>query len=146
MSLVSTARGPIPTDQLGFVLMHEHIVLQSPGVRANWPDTLDQHAAMQRSVTKLNEAKAAGVDTLVDLTTMDNGRDVPLIAEIAAQTDIQVVVATGMWRLVPRYFMDKTPADLARLSKVGVNAFLVGESLMREADVAGATRAILKRP
>ena len=39
-----------------------------------------------------------------------------------------------------------TAADLARLSKVGVNAFLVGESLMREADVAGATRAILKRP
>ena len=115
MSLVSTARGPIPTDQLGFVLMHEHIVLQSPGVRANWPDTLDQHAAIQRSVTKLNEAKAAGVDTLVDLTTMDNGRDVPLIAEIAAQTDVQVVVATGMWRLVPRYFMDKTPDDLARL-------------------------------
>src|SRR6266567_3457982 len=115
MSLVSTARGPIPTDQLGFVLMHEHIVLQSPGVRANWPDTLDKHAAIQRSVTKLNEAKAAGVDTLVDLTTMDNGRDVPLIAEIAAQTDIQVVVATGMWRLVPRYFMDKTPDDLARL-------------------------------
>jgi indole-3-glycerol phosphate synthase len=39
-----------------------------------------------------------------------------------------------------------TAADLARLSKVGVNAFLIGESLMREADVAGATRAILKRP
>lgn len=39
-----------------------------------------------------------------------------------------------------------TAADLARLSKVGVNAFLIGESLMREADVAAATRAILKRP
>jgi len=39
-----------------------------------------------------------------------------------------------------------TAADLARLSKVGVNAFLIGESLMRQADVAGATRAILTRP
>jgi indole-3-glycerol phosphate synthase len=39
-----------------------------------------------------------------------------------------------------------TAADLARLSKVGVNAFLIGESLMREADVAGATRAILTQP
>jgi len=37
-------------------------------------------------------------------------------------------------------------ADLARLSKVGVNAFLIGESLMRQADVAAATRAILARP
>jgi indole-3-glycerol phosphate synthase len=36
-------------------------------------------------------------------------------------------------------------ADLTRLSRVGVNAFLIGESLMREADVAAATRAILAR-
>ena len=39
-----------------------------------------------------------------------------------------------------------TAGDLARLSKLGVNAFLIGESLMRETDVAGATRAILERP
>jgi indole-3-glycerol phosphate synthase len=37
-------------------------------------------------------------------------------------------------------------ADLARLSKVGVNAFLIGESLMRQVDVAAATRAILAKP
>jgi len=39
-----------------------------------------------------------------------------------------------------------TPADLARLSKAGVNTFLIGESLMRQEDVAAATRAILKQP
>jgi indole-3-glycerol phosphate synthase len=39
-----------------------------------------------------------------------------------------------------------TSADLARLSRHGVNAFLIGESLMRQADVASATRAILTRP
>jgi indole-3-glycerol phosphate synthase len=39
-----------------------------------------------------------------------------------------------------------TPADLARLAKVGVNAFLIGESLMRQEDVAAATRAILTKP
>ncbi len=35
------------------------------------------------------------------------------------------------------------PSDLARLAKVGVNTFLIGESLMRQDDVTAATRAIL---
>ncbi len=36
-----------------------------------------------------------------------------------------------------------TPDDLARLARVGVRAFLVGESLMRQADVEAATRTLL---
>ena len=38
-----------------------------------------------------------------------------------------------------------TPGDLARMANAGAKCFLVGESLMRQADVTAATRALLAR-
>ncbi len=57
-------------------------------------------------------------------------------------------------RLAPRIPRDKIivaesglagPGDLARLANCGISTFLIGESLMRQADVAEATRALLAR-
>lgn len=57
-------------------------------------------------------------------------------------------------RLVPRIPPDRiviaesglnTPADLARLQRVGISTFLIGESLMRQSDVTAATKALLAR-
>jgi indole-3-glycerol phosphate synthase len=57
-------------------------------------------------------------------------------------------------RLAPRIPKDRivvgesglyAPADLARLSRAGIDTFLIGESLMRQPDVTAATRALLAR-
>jgi indole-3-glycerol phosphate synthase len=39
-----------------------------------------------------------------------------------------------------------TPADLARMARAGARCFLVGESLMKQHDVAAATRTLLAMP
>jgi indole-3-glycerol phosphate synthase len=57
-------------------------------------------------------------------------------------------------RLAPKITPDRiiiaesglnTPADLARLQRVGISTFLIGESLMRQSDVTAATKALLAR-
>ena len=57
-------------------------------------------------------------------------------------------------RLAPRIPRDKIivaesglaePRDLALMAKCGISTFLIGESLMRQPDVAAATRALLAR-
>jgi indole-3-glycerol phosphate synthase len=66
-----------------------------------------------------------------ETTLATTGRLAPMIPK-----DRMIVGESGLF----------TPSDLARLAGVGVNAFLIGESLMRQQDVAAATRAILTKP
>ena len=68
MATVNTVTGPIDTAQLGFTLMHEHIYVLSEGVIANFPHLWDRQARLAQAVGALSEAKAHGVDTIVDLT------------------------------------------------------------------------------
>jgi len=61
--------------------------------------------------------------------------DIATTEELAARLppDRMLVSESGLY----------TPADLARMAQVGARCFLVGESLMRQADVAEATRSLL---
>jgi phosphotriesterase-related protein len=104
---VDTVRGAIPTGALGVTLMHEHVFVLSPEIMANYPEGWGDEAARERdAVQKLNALKAAGVDTIVDPTVIGLGRYIPRIQRVAAQTDLQIVVATGVYTYndVPMYF------------------------------------------
>jgi phosphotriesterase-related protein len=127
--MVDTVRGPVEPAQLGFTLMHEHIAIQSVGVRQNWPELFDRAAVVGQCVAKLNAAKAAGVDSLVDLTTVDLGRDLPLFEEIAAQTELQLIVATGFHINVPRYFHLRPVEESTRLFVKDIQEGIQGTSV-----------------
>jgi phosphotriesterase-related protein len=87
--------------------MHEHIFVLSPEIMANYPDAWgDEDRRVADAVSRLNELKARGVDTIVDLTVIGLGRYLPRVARVAAQTELNIVVATGVYTYndVPMYF------------------------------------------
>src|SRR3989442_10821219 len=102
MATVDSVSGPLNTRDMGFTLMHEHILVCSPGVKENF-HVWNRQEEIERAVTKIKEAQARGVKTLVDLTPGD-WRDIPFVQEVVARTGTQVVVATGIYWDVPPYF------------------------------------------
>ena len=106
MGLVNTVRGPVDAGQLGTTLMHEHVFVRSPEVATNWPTGWDRDAQIAQAVDRLHELKAAGIDTIVDLTVVGLGRDIETVQEVAAQVDLNIVVATGLYTYndLPHYF------------------------------------------
>jgi phosphotriesterase-related protein len=104
---LNTVRGAIDTADLGVTLMHEHVFILSPDINHNYPEVWGDEAKREAdAVARLNELKSRGVDSIVDLTVIGMGRYIPRIARIAAQTDINIIVAAGVYTYndVPMYF------------------------------------------
>jgi phosphotriesterase-related protein len=106
MAVVATVRGPIDVGELGTTLMHEHVFITSPDVRQNFPVEWHEDREVTNAVERLDELKAVGVDTLVDLTVVGLGRNIAMVRRVAARTDLNIVVATGLYTFdeIPMFF------------------------------------------
>jgi phosphotriesterase-related protein len=113
MAEIQSVIGPISDENLGFVLAHEHVAASSPGILRSWPalcggrDTL-----VKRGVNALAAAKAAGVDSIVDCTTFDLGRDAELLAEVSRQSGMTILACTGIWLDPSTTIRARTPEQL----------------------------------
>ncbi|GAA4058742.1 MULTISPECIES: phosphotriesterase family protein [Actinomadura] len=113
--MIETVRGPVADP--GATLMHEHIFGLSPEILWNWPDIpegWDLEARAREAAARLNELKAAGIDTIVDLTVIGLGRYVPAVRRVAEQTEVNIVAATGLYTYdaLPAYFGNRGPGTL----------------------------------
>jgi phosphotriesterase-related protein len=109
MSTVQTVQGPVEEDQLGVVLVHEHVRFRDEAVAVEWPDRYDAQAEMDSALDAVAAAKTRGVETIVDPTAMFGGRDVRFMKQVADQTGVQIVACTGIYSYdyLPHYFENR---------------------------------------
>lgn len=123
MPTVETVLGPIDASRLGVTLSHEHVLVGMGEDNKHYPWLYDWDLSRANAIRELSEAKAGGIDTVIDLTTPDLGRDVNFVRDVARASGINVVMATGIWRDVPRSFWAR---DLDEIASIFVREITVG--------------------
>ena len=87
MVSVNTIRGPIDSSELGRTLSHEHLTTGGAGMD-RIPGLMDhsrKREMVDRSVAALARVRQSGIDTIIDLTPFDLGRQQWLFREVAAR-------------------------------------------------------------
>ena len=89
MTTIQSVSGTLEAQQLGRVLMHEHVFILDPDFLINYPelDGFDEARHIPDAIVRLNELKAGGIDTIVDLTIpVTETVDIPATPPLPATT------------------------------------------------------------
>ncbi len=145
MKKAMTILGPVPADQLGHILTHEHILSDVPdwGLQPLYPELLDHKVTIgilgklrrdiwsckdnlrldepEVSLQEVASFKAKGGGTLVDVTSVGLKRDIRGVTEIARATGVHVVAGTGL------YIHSGHPAYVARQAADELAAWMIAE-------------------
>ena len=141
MSQVNTVLGPIDSSELGFTLSHEHITLGAAGTAAAYPGFQDLNAIADAATAALQEAYDGGVRTIIDVTTLDLGRDIPLMQDVSRRSGVHAIPCTGNHLSIPRIFwgapVDKVAALFIKEIEEGIEDTGVKAGIIKVASDRG---------
>ncbi len=143
MTTINSVLGPIDSADLGFTLMHEHVICAFGGINQNYPELLGDDP-LGRGVAALEKARAGGVKTIVDATVIDIGRDIELIAEASRRSGVNIIAASGWWLHVSPFLggvsADQLSDVFVREIEVGIGGTGIKSGILKSAsDVGGVT-------
>lgn len=151
MPTVETVQGAIDAEELGLVLVHEHVRFRDEAVAAEWPQRYDEQSELDAALEAVNAAKSRGVQTIVDPTAMFGGRDVGFMKRVADETGVRIVACTGIYSYdyLPHYFDNRDVDEMADhfISDIegGIQGTAIKAAFLKcAADAAGVTENIEK--
>ncbi len=151
MATVETVQGKIDEEQLGQVLVHEHLRFRDEALAEQWPGRYDEQLELDAALLAVNAAKEHGVQTIVDPTAMFGGRDVAFMKRVAEETGVQIVACTGIYTYdhLPHYFDYRDVDAIAELFVEDIEGGIQGTDIRAAflkcaADAPGVTENVEK--
>uniref|UniRef100_UPI00029722C7 Phosphotriesterase n=1 Tax=Geobacillus kaustophilus (strain HTA426) TaxID=235909 RepID=UPI00029722C7 len=96
--MVETVCGPVPVEQLGKTLIHEHFLFGYPGFQGDVTrGTFREDESLRVAVEAAEKMKRHGIQTVVDPTPNDCGRNPAFLRRVAEETGLNIICATGYY-------------------------------------------------
>ncbi|MGJ7912751.1 phosphotriesterase family protein [Neobacillus sp. LXY-1] len=98
MRTVETVTGPISVDQLGKTLIHEHFIFGYPGYQGDVTlGAFNEAESLEAAINVARLMQSYGVQTVVDPTPNECGRNPLFLKKISEATGLQIICATGYY-------------------------------------------------
>lgn len=116
--VIETVRGPVPADQFGLALAHEHIMCDFAGAALTSRQRWEVDAVVRTMRPHLQQVVDRGVRGFVDCTPAGIGRDPRVLRALAEATGLHIVTNTGYYgagggKYVPEHARTDTVEQLA---------------------------------
>jgi phosphotriesterase-related protein len=146
---VQTVTGPVPVADLGITLIHEHVLVATPGWQFDAKAPPFRRAeTISRAVDRMHELQGEGVRTFVDPCPMDGGRDVEFLAEVSQKSGMCIVCTTGAYfeaEGIPNVFRHLPEEEIAEIYVKEITEG-VGETGIRAGAIKIATGSRVVSP
>lgn len=97
--MINSVCGPISTDDLGKVLIHEHLTFQYPGLQGDTRFSDQDHEArkLQIAVETLEQLKQQGYNSFVEATPNECGRNPEFYKRVSEITGMNIICSAGYY-------------------------------------------------
>jgi len=92
-----TVRGPIPPEEMGQTLPHEHVLVDFVGAKEASRDRYDADEVYRVALPHLKRVREQGIRTLVDCTPAYLGRDPALLRRLSESSGLNILTPTGYY-------------------------------------------------
>lgn len=132
--MIQTILGEVSREEIGYILGHEHMIIDLSHIRNDKDSILDN---VQLMVKELLLAKESGLTGVVDVTNIGMGRNIDKLVELSKKTKLQIIASTGYYQDL-YYTSDLREVPIDEIAELFIKEINIGiESSNHKAGVIG---------